>query len=140
MGMNTSSTREMLKTRYARIRARLVANNGSVDHIPSVGEVSEAQWDADEKYLARMREKRSFTFTQLTNEHGVHPEVATGTVAYWTKILINDWADEDGETVDVIREATEAEIIDFVMDGGIEDEDEGDREFDAGWNAYGECA
>jgi len=122
------NARDLIKARYARIRASLVARNGSLHNFPPLEEVNEAEWDKDMAYLAKQREGRSFTFTRITSPEGTEESVATGTVDYWTEVL-------SGETFEV-RPATEEEVVDFVLSGGIEDEDRDDAEFQKGWDSY----
>jgi len=137
--MTDMTTRELLKARYSRIRAEMVAEDMVYDHVPPVEEVTDEQWAADEAYLAKMTKGRSFTFTSLSTPDGPEDTVTTGTVAYWTEVLENPHGTfGDDSTVEEIREATEAEVIHFVMNGGIEDEDEADDEFQRGWDAYSE--
>jgi len=145
--MDDITTRELIQTRYARNRTEQIADSyyqddvakGFREAVPAVENVEESVWAADEAYLARMRKGRSFTFTQLTNAQGVHVDVCLGTAEYWTEVLTDSIFEGEEETVDEIRTATEAEIVDFVMGGGIEDADDDDREFQRGWDEYGEC-
>jgi len=120
--------RELIKARYARIRAALVARNGSLHNFPPLEEVPEDEWDRDTAYLAKQREGRSFTHTSISTPKGTEESVATGTVDYWTEVL-------SGETFEA-RPATEEEVVDFVMGGGIEDEERDDEAFQQGWNSY----
>lgn len=124
------TTRELLKARYTRIRANLVADDGIVEHIPPVDEVTEAQWAADEAYLAEQRKGRSFTFSRIDRAGETHEAVTIGTVEYWTEVLREDASE--------VRAATEAEIVDFVMGGGIEEDEADEAAFQRGWNAYSE--
>jgi hypothetical protein len=123
-------TRELIKARYSRIRASLVADNGIIDHIPPLKEVPEAEWDKDEAYLAEQRKGQSFTYSRINGKAAV----MLGTLTYWQEVLE---AAKDGE-VEEVRSATENEIVEFVMGGGIEDADQADQEFQRGWDEYSE--
>ena len=124
------NARELIKARYARIRASLVARNGSLHNFPPLEEVDEAEWDKDTAHLAKQREGRSFTFTSITTPRGMEEAVATGTVDYWTEVLNGSGREFK------VRPATEEEVVDFVMGDGIEDEERDDEEFQQGWDSY----
>jgi len=129
------TTRELIQARYSRIRQDMHERDLILDGVVPTEEVPESTWDADEAYLAKMRKGRSFTYTRMTIGETVEESVSLGTVAYWTEVLNDPCCQEEGETVDEIREATEAEVVEFVMGSGIERAQDDDLEFQRGWDA-----
>jgi len=133
-GMNA---RELIKARYARVRASIVANDGFVDHFPPLEEVDEEEWDRDEAYFIKQCKGLSFTYTRVATKRGPEEDVNIGTVDYWREILTDPSCTvEKEDRLEEIRPATDAEVVDFVMNGGIEAADQDDAEFQQGWDSY----
>ena len=128
-----STTRELIKARYARIRAALVASHGVVDHIPPLDEVDEAEWDKDVAYLAKQRKGRSFCYSRLDTPEGTDETISLNPVEKLEDLFRHL---KDGTTVAELRPATEEEVVEFVLSGGIEFEAEADAEFQRGWDNY----
>jgi hypothetical protein len=86
--------------------------------------------DAEETaFVEKSRKGRTFTFVRFEDSGRVEESITTHK---WDEELANI-ARMDG-TVVTFRPATENEIIEFILSGRMQDEDDGDAEFDRGYN------